>query len=158
VPASEHAFEIRYGPDQASPDWPYDDDPRLALQVRGPAGEPVSISGLIDSGAITTALPLEMAEELGYRDRDLFYMRVTVPGGSVGVWKARLPCRAVVPELENLPFELCPYFVPQLNEALWGRADFFVAFDVVFEHGEGRVLLTPRVAEHPLASMAVTAR
>ena len=87
------------------------------------------ISGLVDTGADRTVLPIDYAEELGYTVDDLAPVEVGQVEGSASAWLAQKPCRAIVDGIPEVEFEITPLFVASLN-ALWGRADLMMAFTV----------------------------
>jgi hypothetical protein len=107
-------------------------------------GDGGNIPGLVDSGADTTSLPMDYAKLMGYTSAQLDHGTVTMAdGSSVSVWVANVPVTAYVVGLPELPFEVCPTFVPGADHALWGRTDFFKAFEgVAFEEAGQRFALT----------------
>lgn len=66
-------------------------------------------------------------------------------GSSVSVLVANVPVRAYVAGLPAPVFDLYPTFVPGNNTPLWGRSDFFRAFQAVGfdEVGQDLMLKTP---------------
>lgn len=104
--------------------------PYLLLTVIGlEQGREVSISGLIDTGADRSVLPIDYAEELGYAVDDLAPVDVTQVEGSASAWVAQKACEAFVDGLPDIKFEVRPVFVASLN-ALWGRADLMMNFTI----------------------------
>lgn len=102
------------------------------------------IPGLVDSGADRTSLPHDYAKLMGYRSDQLDSGSVTVAdGSSVAVLVANVPVRAYVAGLPDPVFDVCPMFVPGNNMPLWGRSDFFNAFETVgFEEATKHLTLT----------------
>lgn len=76
------------------------------------------ISGLVDTGADRSVLPIDYAEELGYTVDDLAPVEVGQVEGSASAWMAQKPCGAIVDGIPELEFEITPLFVASLN-ALW---------------------------------------
>lgn len=89
----------------------------------------VPISGLVDTGADKSVLPVDYAEILGYKVDDLVPVEVGQVEGSVSAWEARKPCEAFVSGAEAVKFEVSPLFVATLN-ALWGRSDLMITYEV----------------------------
>ena len=100
---------------------------------------------MVDSGAFTTALPIQVARDLGITDDELerdadggfgvgshfAFSRPTVP--VIGGVARRMPDGAMVPWAPG--FRMAPVFVEH-NSFLLGRQDFFRAFRVTFEEGD----------------------
>lgn len=104
--------------------------PYLLLTLIGlKPGQEIMISGLVDTGADRSVLPIDYAEELGYTVDDLAPVEVGQVEGSASAWIAQKPCGAVVDGIPELEFEIAPLFVASLN-ALWGRADLMMAYTV----------------------------
>jgi hypothetical protein len=103
-------------------------------------GEPVPVSGLVDSGADKTVLPIDYAELLGYSDDELERVEVGQVEGSVSAWDSKRPCRASVAGLSSVEFEMQPIFVATLD-ALWGRADLMGTFVVSIAEREKELML-----------------
>lgn len=104
--------------------------PYLLLTLIGlKPGQEIMISGLVDTGADRSVLPIDYAEELGYTVDDLAPVEVGQVEGSASAWIAQKPCGAIVDGIPELEFEITPLFVASLN-ALWGRADLMMAFIV----------------------------
>ena len=105
----------------------------------------IMISGLVDTGADRSVLPIDYAEELGYTVDDLAPVEVGQVEGSASAWLAQKPCGAIVDGLPELKFKITPLFVASLN-ALWGRADLMMAYTVsVSEKNQELTLQLPRV-------------
>ena len=125
--------------------------PWLTLEIWGQApgaSTPVPIDGLIDSGADTSALPFDYAEELGYGQRDLAWEPIRQVRGRAPAWRALRPCCARVRGIPEIEFDLCPVFIEGSLGALWGRADFMTAYSFELEEREERFTLRPLLAEH----------
>ncbi len=118
--------------------------PYVAVRVTGLNGSTRLISGLIDSGADRTSLPMAFTSAMGYGSDTLRAAKLRVADGSdVAVWTAKVPVEAYVAGRPDLRLELRPMFVPGRNvQALWGRADFFKPFRVGFEEAAQRFSLT----------------
>ena len=123
--------------------------PMLRLELASLTGDTTSIiAGIVDSGSDESALPVDLAEELGLGDDDLLRTEVRVPGAAVvRAYRALRPVRArvVVEDVDQYEFELVPLFVPGTIEPLWGRKDFFGAFQVTIDDVAGEVGLTPMI-------------
>lgn len=99
--------------------------------------------GIVDSGADRTSLPDGYATFMGYGADDLEQARMAVANGSsTSGWSAKRPVRAAVVGLADVEFELLPLFVPGNAPPLWGRLDFFMAFNVGFEESAKHFTLT----------------
>ena len=60
------------------------------------------------------------------------------------IWASRTPATAVVDGLAEPSFAIRPLFLPNISNALWGRADFFREFGIAFdEPGQAFTLTTP---------------
>jgi hypothetical protein len=116
--------------------------PYLVLHVTGINGTSGLIPGLLDTGADRTVLPAGYAPLMGYTAADLGTKQGTQVGGSVTLKNAKTPCRAYVPEIPDLVFEIRPCFVQGCQNALWGRADLMNNFDVTIMEREQQFLLT----------------
>lgn len=104
--------------------------PYLWLILTGPrAAEEILISGLADTGADRSVLPIEYAEELGYKIDDLAPVELGQVDGLVSAWEARIPCVAYVDGVSDVKFEIKPLFAANLD-ALWGRADLMMTYRV----------------------------
>lgn len=104
--------------------------PYLLLTLIGlKPGSEIMISGLVDTGADRSVLPIDYAEELGYTVDDLAPVEVGQVEGSASAWLAQQPCGAIVDGIPELEFEITPLFVASLN-ALWGRADLMMAYTI----------------------------
>jgi hypothetical protein len=89
----------------------------------------IMISGLVDTGADRSVLPIDYAEELGYTVDDLAPVEVGQVEGSASAWFAQKTCGAIVDGIPEIEFEITPLFVASLN-ALWSRADLMMTFTV----------------------------
>ncbi len=92
-------------------------------------GQETLISGLVDTGADRSVLPIDYAEELGYTVDDLAPVEVGQVEGSASAWIAQQSCEAFVDGIPEIKFEIKPLFVATLN-ALWGRADLMMTYTV----------------------------
>ena len=102
--------------------------PYLWLVLTGPyGGEETLISGLVDTGADRSVLPIDYAQTLGYKIDDLAPAEIGQVEGSASAWTAQKPCQAFVDGIPAITFEIEPLFVAGLN-ALWGRADLMMNF------------------------------
>lgn len=127
------------------PQWrfPYDEYqvPSLGVRVQAQGGPQVDLWGTVDSGASSTVLSVKNAEELGLGGTDLREGRdaVIADGSKVRCWTVATPMRAQVlrrPSIEELPawgpvFAIDAVFIEHADP-LWGQADFFAAFEVIF--------------------------
>jgi hypothetical protein len=127
------------------PQWkfPYDRDgvPSLDMRVQTRRGSQIELSGTVDSGASSTVLSLEHADELGFAPTDLRTdsEAVIADGSKVRCWTTSTPIRAQVlrpsPDGELHPwgpvFAVRPVFLEHASP-LWGQADFFAVFGVMF--------------------------
>jgi len=111
--------------------------PYLWLVLTGPrGGEQVLVSGLVDTGADRSVLPIDYAQKLGYKVDDLAPAEIGQVEGSASAWLAQKPCQAFVDGISEIKFEIEPLFVAGLN-ALWGRADLMMNFTIsVSEKGK----------------------
>jgi Aspartyl protease len=66
------------------------------------------ISGLVDTGADRSVLPIDYAEELGYTVDDLAPVEVGQVEGSASAWLAQKPCKAFVNGIPRLSSRLRP--------------------------------------------------
>jgi hypothetical protein len=121
---------------------------QVGLQVvRGEQlGPVVTIIAMVDSGAFTTCLPLEVAADLGLGDDEL---GEDAEGGfGVGsafrFWRSTMPINGGVGrstlqgtiEPWGPGFGMAPVFTEH-DSFLLGRQDFFTAFGVTFDEGNG---------------------
>lgn len=117
--------------------------PYLLLTLFGPKPESeVMISGLVDTGADRSVLPIDYAEELGYTVDDLAPVEVGQVEGSASAWLAQKPCRAFVDGIPEVEFEIAPLFVASLN-VLWGRADLMMTFTISVSEKAKELTLRP---------------
>jgi hypothetical protein len=104
--------------------------PYLWLVLTGSyGGEELLISGLVDTGANRSVLPIDYAQTLGYKVDDLTPVEIGQVEGSASAWVAQKPCQAFVDGIPSVEFKTEPLFVAGLN-ALWGRADLMMNFTV----------------------------
>jgi hypothetical protein len=98
--------------------------------LTGPrGGQEIAIQGLVDTGAHRSVLPIDYAEELGYKVDDLAPVQVGQVEGSATVWEAQKPCEVFVDDIPDVKFEIKPLFAANLA-ALWGRADLMMTYTV----------------------------
>jgi hypothetical protein len=117
--------------------------PYLFVQVVGPRGHARMIPGLIDSGADRTVLPAGFAPLLGYSRTELVRVEGSHVAGRMSMSEAARPSTAHVPELPGYSFEMSPFFVHGCQQALWGRADLMLHFDVTISESRQEALLLP---------------
>lgn len=123
--------------------FPYDPDgvPSLDVRVQAWGGPQIELSGTVDSGASTTVLSTEHAEELGLERSDLRQAKdaIVADGSRVRCWTAVRPIRAQVlypvPADKLLPwgpvFAIDPCFIEHASP-LWGQSDVFATFQINF--------------------------
>lgn len=117
--------------------------PYLWLVLTGPYGsEEILISGLVDTGAGRSVLPIDYAQALGYKVDDLAPAEIGQVEGSASAWSAQKPCQAFVDGIPNIEFEIEPLFVAGLN-ALWGRADLMMNFAISVSEKNRELILQP---------------
>lgn len=117
--------------------------PYLLLTLVGVKPErEVVISGLVDTGADRSVLPIDYAEELGYKVDDLAPVEVGQVEGSASAWLAQKPCKAFVDGIPEIEFEIAPLFVASLN-VLWGRADLMMNFTISVSEKDQELTLQP---------------
>lgn len=121
----------------------------MVVDRHGPESSGViDVLALVDSGAFRSCFPLQVAYELGITDAEL----VEDPTGGAGVgsqfrfWTTGIPIVAGVALFEPASdgsaqpfgpeFALSPAFT-ETDAFLLGRADFFRAYTVTFERGDG---------------------
>lgn len=125
--------------------FPYDvyDVPSLEVRIRAQGGPAADLSGTVDSGASTTVLSVEDAEELGLTPADLRKApdAVIANNSEVPCWTTATPIRAQVLRPTSTGDDLLPWGpvfavnVLFMDEAdpLWGQSDFFATFGINFE-------------------------
>lgn len=117
--------------------------PYLWLVLTGPhGGEEILISGLVDTGADRSVLPIDYAQTLGYKVDDLRPTEIGQVEGSASAWVAQKPCQAFVDGITGIKFEIEPLFVAGLN-ALWGRADLMMSFTISVSEKDQELTLRP---------------
>lgn len=117
--------------------------PYLLLTLIGlNPGQEIMISGLVDTGADRSVLPIDYAQELGYTVDDLAPVEVGQVEGSASAWLAKKPCEAFVDGIQSITFKIAPLFVASLN-ALWGRADLMMTFTVGVSERNQELTLQP---------------
>jgi hypothetical protein len=118
--------------------------PYLLLTLVGTRlDEKIVISGLVDTGADRSVLPIDYAEELGYTVDDLAPVEVGQVEGSASAWQAQKPCKAFVDGIPEIEFEIAPLFVASLN-VLWGRADLMMNFTISVSETDQELTLQPK--------------
>lgn len=124
--------------------------PYLEVHLTGPDGVAQPIIGVVDSGADYTCLPYEMLRLLGYEGRSMLRESgISQVSGALDALQSTVPIGACVAGLPEKRFELFPVFVQGARNVLWGRADFFKAFESVgFLESEERFELA---FEEPIA-------
>jgi len=121
-----------------------DDVPSLDVRIRAQGGPAVDLSGTVDSGASTTVLSVENAEELGLNLTDLRQGPDAIVANKTRVhcWTAATPIRAQVLRPSPAGFVTWgPVFAVDVMfmqdaDPLWGQADFFATFAINFERPE----------------------
>lgn len=116
--------------------------PYLSLVIKGPDGS-IDVQGLIDTGSDTSALPLELAEILGFDEAEMQEAEGVSGGATFPVFIPARGVQAAVPGIEE-QFELRPVFVEGLEEALWGRGDFLQTFTLTLSESERQFTLSWR--------------
>lgn len=116
--------------------------PYLVMHVTGINGQNGPIVGIVDSGADTTTLPFGYVSLMGYTSATLTQETITQAAGTAMAYRALQPSTAVVPEIPEVPVEICPTFV-QGQVALWGRLDFMACFEVVIMEKQQQFSITP---------------
>lgn len=106
--------------------------PYLEVHLTGPSGVEQRIIGVVDSGADYTCFPYEMLRLLGYQGRSMLRESgISQVSGALDALQSTAPVGAFVAGLPAKRFELFPVFVHGARNILWGRADFFKAFESV---------------------------
>ena len=107
--------------------------PYVTLELRGPNGAPLTLTGLLDTGADFSTLPLDVAIELGFTMDALRPTVVHQATGSANVQRAAEPIAARLAGTV-VEFLLQPMYAPGLGEeprdVLWGRRDFLRHWDL----------------------------
>ena len=78
---------------------------------------------------------------MGYTGENLDRQTAATAGGETAIFAAQEPVNAFVVGLEEVEFDLCPLFTRDSEMVLWGRADFFSQFGVVFDEAGQRFIL-----------------
>jgi hypothetical protein len=115
--------------------------PNLWLHLTGPNGRSGNVLGIVDSGADHTSLPLGYASLMGYTGANLERQMATTAGGETPVFVAQAAVAAYVVGLPDPRFQLWPMFSRDSEMVLWGRADFFMQFGVLFDEAAQRFSL-----------------
>ncbi len=123
-----------------------DDVPSLDVRIRAQGGPAVDLSGTVDSGASTTVLSIQDAEELGLNPADLRRGPDAIVANKTRVhcWTAATPIRAEVLRGATSGDQLVPWgpvfavnvMFMQDADPLWGQTDFFATFGINFERPE----------------------
>jgi hypothetical protein len=128
--------------------FPYDayDVPSLDIRLQAQGGPPADLSGTVDSGASTTVLSVEDAEELGLRPADLRKApdAVIANKSKVPCWTAAAPIHAQVLRPAISGDDLLPWgpvfpvnaVFMESADPLWGQSDLFATFGINFERPE----------------------
>jgi hypothetical protein len=117
--------------------------PYLWLVLTGPrGGDAILISGLVDTGADRSVLPIDYAQTLGYKVDDLAPAEIGQVEASASAWTAQKPCQAFVDGIADTKFEIEPLFVAGLN-ALWGRGDLMMNFTISISEKHQELSLHP---------------
>ena len=82
--------------------------PYLVLHLTGINGASGHVTGLVDSGADITQLPVGYASLMGYDATTLQPMTVGTAGSPAQVVRATKPCKAYVPGLQGLTVDFLP--------------------------------------------------
>lgn len=118
--------------------------PYLVLQVTGPNGRGGPIYGVVDSGADQTCLPFRFTALMGYTVGNMRREQGMSASGPMGMWVAEDASSAHVVGLDEVELDLWPTFLPEGHVALWGRADLFRQFGILFEEEDQRLSLLLR--------------
>jgi hypothetical protein len=132
--------------------------------IQAKNGPPLTISGVVDSGAFTCCLPLEDAKDLGIPDSALHEAGeiVLADDRTVVYLQSSLAIRAQVQTQASAAapgqpwgpiFELYPAFMPE-GSRLLGQRDFFNSFEITFQ----RYLTEPTFALRYWEGMSPTPR
>jgi hypothetical protein len=126
--------------------WPYVESrhgpvPAVPVGLAGPKGGGTTI-GYVDSGAATTAVPVEFAERLGI-DLERADGLIAYAGGQAVEYKRATEPVAI--EIAGRVIELEPVF-GDFEHLLIGR-DVFAHFRVTFDERAGHVILDPYAEE-----------
>jgi hypothetical protein len=131
------------------PRWkfPYDayGVPSLDVRIQAQGGPQIDLWGTVDSGASSTVLSREHAEQLGLVPSDLREAReaIIADGSNVRCWAATMPIRAQALRPSSagdlLPwgpvFAVNAVFLEHASP-LWGQSDFFDTFGIDFQRPE----------------------
>ncbi len=96
--------------------------------------------GLLDSGADHSVFDWEIGLALGLIPDDEHQIELEILGGTLPGYRYKVELDAC-----GITFEAPVSFVPDwpFDSPLLGRADFFHAFRIAFEHRNSRMLLSP---------------
>lgn len=100
------------------------------------------ISGLIDTGADTSILPLDYATMLGYTTSSLKTAQAQRVQGLADVYEATEPSIAWIAGAPQITFTTLPIFIAGALNALWGRRDFLNTFPVAFYEERKQFVIT----------------
>jgi hypothetical protein len=107
--------------------------PYLAMLLVGSNASPQVATGLIDSGADISQLPIGYASLMGYAAADLEPVTATTAGSPTQVFRAKTSCHGQVIGIPDVTIELQPAFSSASPSVLWGRMDFMAAFGVTLD-------------------------
>jgi Aspartyl protease len=102
----------------------------------------VEISGLVDTGADRSVLPIDYAEELGYMVDDLKPVDVSQVEGTASAWVAKKPCEAFVDGLPEIRFKIEPLSSPASTSS-GGKPDLMMNFKIGVSEKDRELTLEP---------------
>ncbi len=94
--------------------------------INGASG---NVTGLIDTGADITQLPVGFASLMGYDASTLESIPIGTAGAVTQVLRAKKPCQGYVVGVPSVVMDFLPVFSAS-PYVLWGRTDFMAAFGV----------------------------
>lgn len=106
--------------------------PYLWLELGLEGRQPVTVRGLLDSGADVSVLPMDLAVGLGVEADQLRQVVATVLTGQVDAWLSAVDVRASLPGAPERFQRLRPLFVEDAPSPRWGR-DFMGLYVVAFD-------------------------
>jgi hypothetical protein len=118
--------------------------PYLMMYVQGADGRGRTVTGIVDSGADSTSFPFDYAALFGYDATSLREEAFIHAGGAGIAYMALHPCKAHVPEIPDVVFDIYPQFIRGAQMVLWGRRDFMRTFDVTIQEADQRFIVVPR--------------